>query len=129
MRHRADGGLGRERRSQPGARRGGGLANLNIGPFQTVLAMATERITLANLDKFSHRGHHCAKTMATTRPASRKKSRSCSAVRNRGNINSNHEALDKIGVKNTAFGSPDAAHEFLTRRRSLHELAPPLFQN
>jgi len=53
---------------------------------------------------------------------------SCGSRENPGNINSNHEALDKVGVKNTAYVSPDTAHEFLTWRRSLHEFAPLLFQ-
>ena len=41
----------------------------------------------------------------------------------------NHEALDKIGIQNTAYVSPDTAHEFLTWRRSLHEFAPLLFKD
>ncbi len=46
-----------------------------------------------------------------------------------GNINSNHEALDKAGIKNTAYVSPETAHEFLTWRRSLREFAPLLFKD
>ena len=42
---------------------------------------------------------------------------SCGSRENPGNINSNHEALDQAGVKNTAYVSPDTAHEFLTWRR------------
>ena len=51
------------------------------------------------------------------------------AVRIPANINANHEALDNMGIKNTAYVSPDTAHEFLTWRRSLHEMAPLLFQD
>jgi len=153
--------------SQPGARRGGGgLANFNIGPFQTVLVeelipyvdanfrtlsdqphramaglsmggMETKRITLANLDKFSHIGLFSGGTITPDDVANtagfKEKVKvvfcSCGSRENPGNINSNHEALDKAGVKNTAYVSPDTAHEFLTWRRSLHEFAPLLFQD
>ena len=37
--------------------------------------------------------------------------------------------VDKIGVKNTGYVSPETAHEFLTWRRSLHEFAPLLFRD
>src|SRR6185312_491110 len=152
--------------SQPGARRGGGLANFNIGPFQTVLVdelipyvdanfrtlsdqphramaglsmggMETKRITLANLDKFSHIGLLSGGTITpedvNNTAGFKEKVKvvfcSCGSRENPGNINSNHEALDKIGVKNTGYVSPDTAHEFLTWRRSLHEFAPLLFQD
>jgi len=150
----------------PGARRGGGgLANFNITPFQTVLVgelipyvdanfrtlsdqpnramaglsmggMETKRITLANLDKFSHIGLFSGGIITpedvNNSPGFKEKVKvvfcSCGSRENPGNINSNHEALDKVGVKNTAYVSPDTAHEFLTWRRSLHEFAPLLFQ-
>ena len=54
---------------------------------------------------------------------------SCGSRENPSNINANHEALDQIGIKNTAYVSPETAHEFLTWRRSLHELAPLMFQD
>ena len=54
---------------------------------------------------------------------------SCGSRENPGNINSNHQALDAIGIKNAAYVSPDTAHEFLTWRRSLREFAPLLFQD
>src|SRR5690348_304784 len=153
--------------SQPGARRGGGpLANFNIRPFQTVLVdelipyvdanfrtlsdqphramaglsmggMETRRITLANLDKFSHIGLFSGGVITpddvSNTPGFKEKVKvvfcSCGSRENPGNINANHEALDRIGVKNTAYVSPDTAHEFLTWRRSLHEFAPLLFQD
>ena len=153
--------------SQPGARRGGGgLANFNIGPFQTVLVdelvpyvdahfrtlsdqahrgmaglsmggMETKRITLANLDKFSHIGLFSGGTITpedvNNTAGFKEKVKvvfcSCGSRENPGNINSNHEALDKIGVKNTGYVSPETAHEFLTWRRSLHEFAPLLFRD
>jgi S-formylglutathione hydrolase FrmB len=54
---------------------------------------------------------------------------SCGSRENPGNINSNHEALNQMGVENTAYVSPNTAHEFLTWRRSLHEFAPLLFRD
>jgi len=151
--------------SRPTTRGGGPLANFNIAPFQTVLVdelipyidanfrtlpdqphramaglsmggMETKRITLANLDKFSHIGLFSGGVITpddvNNTPGFKEKVKvvfcSCGSRENPGNINSNHEALDKIGVKNTAYVSPDTAHEFLTWRRSLHEFAPLLFQ-
>jgi enterochelin esterase-like enzyme len=152
--------------TQPTTRRAGGLANFNIAPFQTVLVdelvpyvdanfrtladqphramaglsmggMETKRITLANLDKFSHIGLFSGGTITpddvSKTPGFKEKVKvvfcSCGSRENAANINANHEALDKAGVKNTAYVSPDTAHEFLTWRRSLHEFAPLLFQD
>ncbi|HEY8751069.1 MAG TPA: alpha/beta hydrolase-fold protein [Tepidisphaeraceae bacterium] len=153
--------------SQPGARRGGGgLANFNIGPFQTVVVdemipyvdanfrtlsdqphramaglsmggMETKRITLANLDKFSHIGLFSGGTITpedvNNTAGFKEKVKvvfcSCGSRENPGNINSNHKAFDKIRVKNTGYVSSDTAHEFLTWRRSLQEFAPLLFQD
>ena len=149
-----------------GARRGGGLANFDIGPFQTVLVdelipyidthfrtlsdqphrgmaglsmggMETKSITLKNLDKFSHIGLFSGGTITpadvNNTPGFRDKVKvvfcSCGSRENASSIQANHEALDKIGIKNTAHVSPDTAHEFLTWRRSLHEFAPLLFQD
>src|SRR3954447_5846094 len=145
---------------------GGGLANFNIEPFQTVLVnelipyvdshfrtlsdqphramaglsmggMETKRITLANLDKFSHIGLLSGGVITpqdvSNTPGFKEKVKvvfcSCGSRENPANINSNHEALDQAGVKNTAYVSPDTAHEFLTWRRSLHEFAPLLFRD
>jgi hypothetical protein len=52
---------------------------------------------------------------------------SCGSFATPDNINSNHEALDKLGIKNVAYVSPNTRHEFQTWRRSLHEMAPLLF--
>jgi len=46
----------------------------------------------------------------------------------RGN-RSFHEALENAGVKHVYYESPGTAHEWQTWRRSLHEMAPLLFQN
>jgi enterochelin esterase-like enzyme len=108
-----------------------GMAGLSMG------GMETKRITLANLDKFSQIGLFSGGTITPEdvdkTPGFKEKIKvvlcSCGSRENPANINGNHEALEKIGVKNTAYVSPDTAHEFLTWRRSLHEFAPLLFQD
>ena len=107
-----------------------GMAGLSMG------GMETKIITLKNLDKFSHIGLFSGgvitpKDVENT-PGFKEKVKvvfcSCGSRENAGSINSNHEALDKAGIKNTAYVSPETAHEFQTWRRSLHEFAPLLFQ-
>jgi len=107
------------------------MAGLSMG------GMETKIITLKNLDKFSYIGLFSGGTISTndvtSTPAFREKVKvvfcSCGSRENAAGIRSNQEALDSIGVKNTAYVSPDTAHEFLTWRRSLHEFAPLLFQD
>ena len=107
------------------------MAGLSMG------GMETKIITLKNLDKFSHIGLFSGGTITTNdvnnTPGFREKVKvvfcSCGSRENAANINSNHEALNAIGLKNTAYVSPETAHEFLTWRRSLHEFAPLLFQD
>ena len=107
------------------------MAGLSMG------GMETKTITLKHLDKFSHIGLFSGgvitpKDVENT-PGFAEKVKvvfcSCGSRENPGNINANHEALDKLGIKNTAYVSPDTAHEFLTWRRSLNEFAPLLFQD
>jgi enterochelin esterase-like enzyme len=108
-----------------------GMAGLSMGGAET------HYITLKHLDKFSHiglfSGGVISPTDVTNAPGFQEKVKvvfaSCGSRENPGNINANHEALDKIGIKNTAFVSPDTAHEFLTWRRSLREFAPLLFND
>ncbi len=108
-----------------------GMAGLSMG------GMETKSITLKNLDKFSHIGLFSGGTITpadvNNTPGFREKVKgvfvSCGSRENAAGIQANHEALDKIGIKNTAYVSPDTAHEFLTWRRSLHEFAPLLFQD
>ena len=40
-----------------------------------------------------------------------------------------HEVLEGAGIKHVYYESPGTAHEWQTWRRSLHEMAPLLFQN
>ena len=106
-----------------------GMAGLSMGGAETKI------ITLKHLDKFSHIGLFSGGVINTNdvnnTTAFRKKVRvvfaSCGSRENPGNINANHEALNSIGIKNTAYVSQNTAHEFLTWRRSLREFAPLLF--
>ncbi len=107
------------------------MAGLSMG------GMETKTITLKHLDKFSHIGLFSGgvitpKDVENT-PGFKEKVKvvfcSCGGRENPGNINSNHEALDKAGIRNTAYVSPETAHEFLTWRRSLRQFAPLLFQD
>ncbi|HLP75421.1 MAG TPA: alpha/beta hydrolase-fold protein [Candidatus Paceibacterota bacterium] len=107
------------------------MAGLSMG------GMETKIITLKNLDKFSHIGLFSGGVITPAdvekTPGFKEKVKvvfcSCGSRENPGNINSNHEALDKAGIQNTAYVSPGTAHEFLTWRRSLREFAPLLFKD
>ena len=107
-----------------------GMAGLSMG------GMETHSITLKHLDIFSHIGLLSGGVISpadvNSAPGFKEKVKvvfcSCGSRENPGNIRSNHEALDKLGIKNTAYVSPDTAHEFQTWRRSLYELAPLLFR-
>ncbi len=108
-----------------------GMAGLSMG------GMETHIITLKHLDLFSHIGLFSGGVITTNdvndTPGFRDKVKvvfcGCGSRENPGNLNANHEALDQIGVKNTAYVSPNTAHEFLTWRRSLYQFAPLLFQD
>src|SRR5512136_194660 len=107
------------------------MAGLSMG------GMETKFITLKNLDKFSHIGLFSGGVITPAdvenTPGFKEKVKvvfcSCGSRENAGNINANHEALDKAGIQNTAYVSPNTAHEFLTWRRSLHQFAQLLFQD
>jgi enterochelin esterase-like enzyme len=108
-----------------------GMAGLSMG------GMETHSITLKHLDVFSHIGLFSGGVISTNdvanTPGFAEKVKvvfcSCGSRENPASLNANHEALDKIGIKNTAYVSPGTAHEFLTWRRSLHEFAPLLFRD
>ncbi|HWN95699.1 MAG TPA: alpha/beta hydrolase-fold protein [Methylomirabilota bacterium] len=108
-----------------------GMAGLSMGGMQTKI------ITLKNLDKFSHIGLFSGGVINTNDVSNtagfREKVKvvfaSCGSRENPGNINANHAALNSIGLKNTAYVSPDTAHEFQTWRRSLLQFAPLLFRD
>jgi len=105
------------------------MAGLSMG------GMETHSITLKHLDTFSCigllSGGVISPTDVTNTPDFKKKVKlvfcSCGSFENPDSINSNHEALDKLGIKNVGYVSPNTRHEFQTWRRSLHEMAPLLF--
>ncbi len=107
------------------------MAGLSMGGAQT------KAITLKHLDKFSHIGLFSGGTINTNdvnnTPGFREKVKvvfaSCGSRENAPGIRANHEGLNSIGLKNTAYVSEGTAHEFLTWRRSLREFAPLLFKD
>lgn len=54
---------------------------------------------------------------------------SCGSRENPARVNQAVDSLKQAGYNATAFVSENTAHEFLTWRRSLYQLAPLLFQN
>lgn len=149
----------------------GGLREFKIEPFQTVLvdelvpyidthfrtltdqpnramaglsmgSMETKRITLNNLDKFSHIGLFSGATISTddveNTPGFKDKvkllfvsygSKELGSGRRRGgDPKATTEALKEAGINAHFYLSPDTAHEWQTWRRSLREFAPMLFQ-
>jgi enterochelin esterase-like enzyme len=107
------------------------MAGLSMG------GMETKMITLGNLDKFSHIGLFSGGVITPEDVEKTEGFRdkvkvvfcSCGSRENAAGINANHEALNKADVENTAYVSPETAHEFLTWRRSLKEFAPLLFRD
>jgi enterochelin esterase family protein len=108
------------------------MAGLSMGGAQT------RQITLANLDRFSHIGLFSGGSIAANDPALADPSAfgqkvkvlfvSYGSKENTATAKANHEALEKLGVKNTYYESPNTAHEWQTWRRSLHQFAPLVFQ-
>jgi enterochelin esterase-like enzyme len=106
------------------------MAGLSMG------GMETKIITLKNLDKFSYIGLFSGGVITPTDVENmlgfKEKVKfvfcSCGSRENPTNILSNHEALDKAGINNMGYVSPDTAHEFLTWRRSLRQFGQVLFQ-
>ncbi len=109
------------------------MAGLSMGGAQT------KQITLANLDKFSHIGLFSGGSIAANEPALadpesfKQKVKvlfvSYGSKENTSAAKTNHEALEKLGVKNTYYESTGTAHEWQTWRRSLFQFAPLLFQD
>ena len=111
------------------------MAGLSMGGMQT------KRITLANLDKFSGIGLFSGGSIAADDPALsdseafKKKvkvlfvSYGSRETRGVNSAKANHEALEKMGIKNAFYVSPETAHEWQSWRRSLHAFAPLLFRD
>ena len=115
------------------------MAGLSMGGMETKL------ITMANLDKFSHIGLLSGGTVSmddvNKAPGFKEKvklvfvsfgSREIDGTRQNffgGDPKANAEALKQAGINSVFYVSPETAHEFLSWRRSLHELAPLLFND
>jgi enterochelin esterase-like enzyme len=114
------------------------MAGLSMGGFETKL------ITFANLDTFSRiallSGGTISMDDVNKAPGFREKvklvfvsfgSRELQGGRAMfgGDPKVNADGLTKAGIKNVFYVSPNTAHEFLSWRRSLHELAPVLFKD
>ena len=101
----------------------------------------TRQITLANLDKFSHIGLFSGGSLAADTPQLADAAAFKQKVRvlfvsygsreagGAATAKANHEALEKMGIKNIYYESPETAHEWQTWRRSLYQLAPLLFRD
>ena len=106
--------------------------------------METKMITMANLDKFSQIGLLSGGTFSmddvNKTPGFKEKvklvfvsfgGRELANPRPGffgGDPKANAEALKNAGINSVFFVSPETAHEFLSWRRSLHELAQLLFK-
>jgi len=115
------------------------MAGLSMG------GMETKMITMANLDKFSQIGLLSGGTFSmedvNKTPGFKEKvklvfvsfgSRELANPRPGffgGDPKANAEALKLAGINSVFYVSPETAHEFLSWRRSLHELAPLLFKD
>lgn len=114
------------------------MAGLSMG------GMETKMITLRNLDTFSHIGLFSGgsispddiKDMAAFKERNKLVfvsygSREVSGDRPRrgGDPKASVDALKEAGINSHYYLSPDTAHEWLSWRRSLHELAPLLFKH
>jgi enterochelin esterase-like enzyme len=111
------------------------MAGLSMGGAQT------RQIALANLDKFSHIGLFSGGSLAADTPqlsdpaAFKHKvkvlfvSYGSRETGGAATAKANHEALEKMGIKNVYYESPETAHEWQSWRRSLYQLAPLLFRD
>ncbi|MCH5376645.1 MAG: esterase, partial [Planctomycetes bacterium] len=119
------------------------MAGLSMG------GMETKRITLNNLDKFSHIGLFSGGTISPddvdNTPGFKEKvklvfisygSREMESMNRRGgrggfggDPKANADALKQAGINSVFYVSPDTAHEWQTWRRSIHKFAPLLFQD
>jgi hypothetical protein len=107
--------------------------------------METKTITLANLDTFSRiallSGGTISMEDVNKTPGFKEKvkfvfvsfgSRELNPngqARFGGDPKANDAGMKKAGINSMFYVSPNTAHEFLSWRRSLHELAPVLFKD
>jgi enterochelin esterase-like enzyme len=103
------------------------MAGLSMG------GMETHAITLAHPDTFAYYGLLSGGTYNPAELADHKATlklvfMSCGSRENPAGVKNAAEALNEAGIKAVSYVSENTAHEFLTWRRSLHELAPLLFK-
>lgn len=102
------------------------MAGLSMG------GMETKAITLARPDVFSHYALLSGGTYAPADIKDKSKLKlvfiSCGSRENPDKVKQAAEELKAAGINAVSFVSNNTAHEFLTWRRSLRELAPLLFK-
>lgn len=103
------------------------MAGLSMGGFET------HKITLAKPEVFSYYGLLSGGVYTPEEITDKSKVKliflSCGSSENPKRIKKATEALKKAGINAISYISENTAHEFLTWRRSLHELAPLLFKD
>ncbi|HVT79825.1 MAG TPA: alpha/beta hydrolase-fold protein [Phycisphaerae bacterium] len=104
------------------------MAGLSMG------GMETHAITLAHADTFAYYGLLSGGTYAPAELADHKAKlklvfMSCGSKEQPAGVRTAADALNQAGFKAVSFVSDGTAHEFQTWRRSLHEMAPLLFQD
>lgn len=103
------------------------MAGLSMGGMETHL------ITLAKPDEFAYYGLLSGGIYTPAELKDKPKAKvifiSCGSKENPTGVNNAVTALKDAGYNAVSFISGDTAHEFLTWRRSLHELAPLLFHD
>ena len=101
------------------------MAGLSMGGIETKL------ITLRRPETFGYYGLLSGGTYSPEELEGngvRKVFVSCGAKENPDRVRESVEALKQAGYDATSYVSPGTAHEFLTWRRSLKEMAPLLFK-
>ncbi|WP_295801889.1 alpha/beta hydrolase-fold protein [Mucilaginibacter sp.] len=103
------------------------MAGLSMGGMETHL------ITLAKPDEFAYYGLLSGGTYTPAELQDKPRAKlifiSCGSKENPTGVNKATAALKDAGYNAVSFISNNTAHEFLTWRRSLKELAPLLFNN
>ncbi|SHM72694.1 alpha/beta hydrolase-fold protein [Mucilaginibacter sp. OK098] len=103
------------------------MAGLSMGGMETHL------ITLAKPEEFAYYGLLSGGTYTPAELQDKPKAKlifmSCGSKENPTGVNNATAALKDAGYNAVSFISSNTAHEFLTWRRSLKELAPLLFNN
>lgn len=103
------------------------MAGLSMG------GMETRTITLNKTDVFGYYGLLSGGTYAPADIKDKTKVKliflSCGSKENPDGVKKAADALKEVGINAVSFVSQNTAHEFLTWRRSLYEMAPLLFKN